>query len=49
MHYAASNGLLNVIKWARQNKYSWDELTCSHAARGHLKVLQWVHENVLGI
>jgi hypothetical protein len=46
MNYAAANGLLNVIKWARHYKYPWHEWTCECAAKGgHLEVLKWARTN----
>ena len=43
---AASNGYLNLIKWARANCCPWDEETCYYAAQGgHLQVLQWLRTN----
>src|SRR5271154_759384 len=42
----ASEGLLEVLKWARENNCAWDSVTCSSAAlNGHLEVLQWAHQN----
>ena len=44
--YAAMNGHLNVLKWAKKNKCPWDEDTCALAAwNGHLEVLKWAREN----
>ena len=41
-HLIASQGYLNILKWARYNGYSWDRRTCAEAARnGHFEVLQW--------
>ena len=43
---AASNGYLNLIKWARTNGCPWSEYTSARAARGgHLEVLQWLRAN----
>ena len=40
--YAAQNGHLEVLQWARQNGCEWTSLTCTYAAEnGHLEVLQW--------
>ncbi len=40
--YAASDGHLDVLQWARAREYPWDEETCRDAAGGgHLAVLQW--------
>ena len=44
--YAAQNGHLEVLKWARENGCPWDEDTCVYAAEnGHLEVLKWAREN----
>ena len=44
--YAARDGHLEVLKWARRNGCPWDEKTCAEAARGgHLEVLRWAREN----
>jgi hypothetical protein len=44
--WAASEGRLELLQWARQNGCPWNEDTCEYAARGgHLEVLQWAHEN----
>ena len=43
--YAARNGHLSIIQWARQNGCDWDSGTCSAAARnGHLSILQWARK-----
>ena len=43
---AASNGHLDVLKWARENGCKWNSLTCAYAAEnGHLNVLKWAREN----
>ena len=40
--YAAKNGHLEVLQWARARGCPWDERTCACAAwNGHLEVLQW--------
>ena len=40
--YAAQEGHLGVLRWARQNGCPWNEETCAYAARGgHLEVLLW--------
>ena len=31
-NYAAKNGHLEVLKWARQNGCDWNSNTCSYAA-----------------
>jgi hypothetical protein len=44
--YAARNGYLEVLKWARANGCPWNEDTCAQAAwGGHLEVLQWARAN----
>ena len=44
--YAAWNGHLEVLKWARENGCPWNELICTNAAlNGHLEVLKWTREN----
>ena len=44
--YAAINGHLNILIWARQNGCDWNFVTCSHAVSGgHLEVLIWAREN----
>ena len=44
--YAAEYGHLEILKWARKNKYHWDFLVCSNAARGgHFEILKWAREN----
>jgi len=44
--YAAKNGHLEVLKWARENGCEWDSSTCAWAAEhGHLEVLKWAREN----
>jgi hypothetical protein len=38
-HLAALNGYLKVLKWARENNFTWNKHTCVYAARGgHLKI-----------
>jgi len=52
MQYAAQNGHIEVVKWARENGCLWDECACSYvASNGHLKVLKWARERmgVLGM
>jgi hypothetical protein len=39
--YAAENGHLDMLKWARENGCPWDYA----AENGHLNVLKWAHEN----
>ena len=42
----ASEGLLEVLQWARFNGCEWDSYTCDYAVQyGHLHVLQWAREN----
>ncbi len=44
--YAALNGHLSVLQWARENGCEWNSNTCAFAAKnGHLSVLQWSHKN----
>jgi len=44
--YAAENGYLDILKWARSNKCPWDDWTCAWAAwGGHLDVLKWARAN----
>lgn len=45
--FAASNGHLSLLKWARQNKCPWGgKMTCVHAAKnGHLHILKWMKRN----
>jgi hypothetical protein len=43
---AASEGHLEMLKWAKKNGYNWDEITCSLASKGgHLEILKWAREN----
>ena len=36
---AALEGNLNVLQWARRNKYNWDSSICVRAAKnGHLEI-----------
>jgi hypothetical protein len=45
-NYAAGNGLLDLLQWAREHRRCWNEWTCAQAAeKGHLEVLQWAREN----
>ena len=45
-NYAAENGYLDVVKWARENGSKWDLDVCTYAAlNGHLDVLKWAREN----
>lgn len=42
----ASNGHLEVLKWARTNGCSWGKSTCEYAARnGYLEILKWSRMN----
>lgn len=44
--YFAKEGLVNLLKWARENGCKWNSLVCVKAARaGHLEALKWAHEN----
>jgi len=43
---AAMNGQLEVLKWLKEQHYSWNEMVCYGAAcNSHLEVLKWVLEN----
>ncbi len=42
---AASRGHLHLLKWAHEQGYPWDQLTCAQTARvGHLEMLKWLKE-----
>ena len=46
----ASNGYLELLKWAKQNGYPWNQYTfaniCKYAAKyGHLEMLKWAKLN----
>jgi hypothetical protein len=42
--YAAKNGHLNVLKWARNNQCKWNSNVCSYAAKiGNLEIIQWIN------
>jgi hypothetical protein len=44
--YAAREGHLELLKWARENGCDWDSRTCANAAEGgHLELLKWAREN----
>jgi hypothetical protein len=44
--YAAMNGQLELMKWARQNDCPWDMWTCTYAqVWDHRDILQWAREN----
>ena len=44
--FAAEDGHLEILKWARANGCPWDEGTCEYAAHGgHLEGLKWAREN----
>ena len=44
--YAARDGHLEVLRWARRNGCPWNEWTISAAAReGHLETLEWLRRN----
>ena len=44
--FAALDGNLDVLQWAREHGCEWDEGTCAYAAGGgHLDVLQWAREH----
>jgi len=43
--YAAGDGHLEILQWAREHDCPWDEYTGTHAAAsGHLEVLKWARE-----
>jgi hypothetical protein len=45
-NYAARNGCLSLLQWARLNSCCWEAWTCFCAASGgHLAVLQWARQN----
>src|SRR2546427_226255 len=47
--YAAMNGHLEILKWARENGCKWETWTCAYAAKnGHLEVLKWARGNDCG-
>jgi hypothetical protein len=44
--WAAENGRLDVLQWARANGCPWNEWACACAAEnGHLHVLEWLREH----
>ena len=44
--FAAENGHLHVLRWARENGCPWDENTCAFAkAYNHVDIVRWVTEN----
>jgi hypothetical protein len=44
--YAAANGFLNILKWAKELKFPWDTNTTKYATlNGHCNVLMWAIEN----
>ena len=44
--WAASDGRLDVLQWARAHGCEWNWQTCARAAwGGHLAVLKWAREN----
>jgi len=43
---AAENGWLDLLKWAREKNYKWNNSLLGSAAKnGHLKVLKWALQN----
>ena len=43
---AAYRGDLEMLKWARDNDFPWDDYTCSSAAEGgELEALQWARKH----
>jgi hypothetical protein len=45
--YAARNGHLDVLQWARQNECPWNKDRCLSEAKeqGHSHIMQWIKEN----
>jgi hypothetical protein len=44
--YAATNGYLKILKWARINGCIWESNVCLYAAfNGHSETLKWAREN----
>ncbi len=44
--FAAMYGLLDTLKWLRDNGCPWSEWTCAFAAsNGHIEVLIWAHNH----
>ena len=43
--YAAFQGSVRLLKWARQNNLDWGRTCCNAAVNGHLPVLKYLHEN----
>jgi hypothetical protein len=44
--YAAMQGCVKLLKWARENNRDWSTHTCYYAvANGHLPALKYLHEN----
>ena len=45
-YWAAKNGHLDVLKWARSEGCPWNSWTCTNAARnGYLDILKWARAN----
>ena len=45
-NYAALQGSVRLLKWARVNNRTWGAMTCTGAAeKGHLPALKYLHEN----
>ena len=45
--FAASEGFLDLLQWARSNDCEWDAYVCAEAAsHGHLEVLKWARSKV---
>ncbi len=45
-NFAAMNGQIETLKWARANGCYWDEYTCRIVAKnGHLETLKWARDN----
>ena len=44
--FAARNGHFNIVKFARENGFPWDEKTCANAAKiGHFDILKFAQAN----
>jgi hypothetical protein len=45
-NWAAENGRLDVLQWAREGGCSWNVYVCAFAAMGgHLHILQWLRKH----
>src|SRR5436190_12640475 len=44
--YAAKNGYFELLIWAKQHKYDWNEDVCAAAAlNGHLEILKYLRSH----